>query len=576
MSRRTCSRIAGLALLAGALPLMPAPAQASDGGLPTPSVPTPIQQKPPPTLAPQLPSPLRRSPKPPLPASQAPTPGAATMVVNRFRFVGNTVFTNAELEKSIASYLNRPVSFADLGEARNAITQLYIEKGYTTSGAYIPMQASEDGIVEIRILEGRLGEVNVSVKGRLRPGYIKSRLQLAGRGVLNVPRLFEALRLLQANPLIETISANLTASPQAGVSNLDVKAVSARTFQLALAMDNGRNQQTGSVRRGIDLSQANLLGNGDVLSLTYRNSGGSNDALLSYQVPLNPSDLTLTASYRYLSSWIIQPADFAKLDINSLYQQAFIGLRLPLLRSVEKEFALGLSLNRQDNRGLFLEGLPFPTRGSNDKGETRVTTLSFNQDYIQRSAKDVLAIRSEIGIGLAGLDATTPYDYGANPDSPDASFLLWRGDLQYLRQLGRDVTLIARARAQVSDGTLPPVEQFGLGGLGSVEGYQTNSLLTDSGLFGSLELAVPVWRWPRQKGLLQVVPFTAIGYGWDRGVSPQPRTNLLASVGLGLQLRLGDKFYGRVDYAQRLGPTPYAISDIWQDQAILFNVRYTP
>ena len=145
-----------------------------------------------------------------------------------------------------------------------------------------------------------------------------------------------------------------------------------------------------------------------------------------------------------------------------------------------------------------------------------------------------------------------------------------------MRQLGSDTTLIARARAQVSDGTLPPVEQFGLGGLGSVEGYQTNSLLTDSGLFGSLEVALPVWRWPQQKGLLQLVPFTAIGYGWDRGVSPQPTTNVLASVGLGLQLRLGEKFYGRLDYAQRLGRTPYPISDLWQDQAILFNVRYTP
>ena len=58
------------------------------------------------------------------------------------------------------------------------------------------MQANEAGVVEICILEGRLGEVNVSVQGRLRPQYIKSRVEMASRGVLNEPRLLEVLRLL--------------------------------------------------------------------------------------------------------------------------------------------------------------------------------------------------------------------------------------------------------------------------------------------------------------------------------------------------------------------------------------------
>jgi hemolysin activation/secretion protein len=126
----------------------------------------------------------------------------------------------------------------------------------------------------------------------------------------------------------------------------------------------------------------------------------------------------------------------------------------------------------------------------------------------------------------------------------------------------------------VADHPLPAVEQFGLGGLGSVEGYQANSLLTDSGLFGSVEVALPIQRWKRVQGVLQLVPFAAIGYGWDAGQAPQPEINLLASVGIGLQLRLWNQFYGRLDYAQRLGRTPYTSSDLWQDQAILFTVRH--
>lgn len=566
-------RAAGVVALSVAS--LPAWGQAPTTGLPLPSRPVPIEQPRPLQPRPLEPSPLRGAPKPMPPAVPSAPEGAPTMVVRQFRFTGNTVISTAELERLTASYLDRPVTFAALSEARNAISQLYLNKGYTTSGAYIPMQTSADGVVEIRILEGRLGEVDIKVKGRLQPEYIRSRLRRAGRGPLNVPRLLEQLRLLQANPLIQTISAELSASAEPGLSTLRVQAVSARSSQAAVAMDNGRNPQTGSMRRGVDLSEANLLGFGDGLSLIYRNSDGANDTQFSYQMPLNSSDLTLTASYRTLNSWVIEEP-LSALNLYSRYEQIFAGLRQPILRRVDEELGLGISLNKQNNKGLFLEGLPFPARGVNPNGESRVATLSFTQDWLRRSTRDVLAFRSEIGIGINGLDTTTPYDYGVDPDSPDANFFLWRADGQYVRQLAKDTTLISRLRAQVADHPLPSVEQFALGGLGSVQGYQTNSLLTDSGLFASLEVALPLLRWKQGNGLLQVVPFTAIGFGWDAGQAPQPPVNTLGSVGVGLQVRLGEAFQARVDYGQRLGPTPYQLSDAWQDQAVLFTVRYAP
>jgi hemolysin activation/secretion protein len=107
-----------------------------------------------------------------------------------------------------------------------------------------------------------------------------------------------------------------------------------------------------------------------------------------------------------------------------------------------------------------------------------------------------------------------------------------------------------------------------------VEGYQANTLLTDSGLFASLELAVPIASWQKGQSVLQLVPFTAIGYGWNAGTTPQPDVNLLGSVGLGLQLRMGNNFYGRLDYAQRLGRVPYQTTDIGWDQSVFFSLRY--
>lgn len=570
----------------------PAHSQSGTPGLPTPSFPAPIQQ-PLPTLpeAPR-PSPLRRSIPTPAPvpvrpsAPVAPLPGGGQSEETRvpvcgFRFVGNTVFSDKELRKTIAKVYesqkidpDKPLSFTELNQASQAISQLYIKKGYTTSGAYIPSQAIKGCEVEIRILEGRLGKADVRViQGRLNPDYLRRRVLRTNGGVLNLNRLFEDLRLLQVNPLIRTLKANLSPSSTPGLSDLEVSVISAPSLKAAAAMDNGRNPQVGSFRRGIDLSEANITGYGDGLSLSYRNSDGSNDLQMSYQVPLNSTDLTLTLTNRNLYSWIIQEP-LNQLNINSHYQQWFLGLRQPLIRRVEKEVALGLSLNKQDNKGLFLDDLPFPGRGVNPNGESRVSTLSFSQDWTQRSTRQVVAIRSELSLGLNGLDTTTPADFPYDANSPDASFFYWRAESQYVRQLAGNTLLVGRGRLQIADGPLPSVEQFGLGGLGSVEGYQTNSLLTDSGLFASLEVALPILSWQKGNGVLQVVPFTAVGYGWNGGPAPQPEVNLLGSVGLGLQLRVGENLTGRLDYAQRLGRTPYQVSDVWQDQAFVFTVRY--
>ncbi|MFN6134433.1 MAG: POTRA domain-containing protein, partial [Synechococcaceae cyanobacterium] len=245
-------------------------------GLPSPSAPAPI--KPPRILRPLQPepAPLRDSPAPSTPQPPGAVPADTKIQVKGFRFVGNTVLSSPELLAAITQdfsqkkiTLNQPLSISDLNQASQVITQLYISKGYTTSGAYIPAQTISDGIVEIRILEGRLGDLTVEVKkGRLRPEYVRSRLVRASSGVLNLNRLVDELRLLQVNPLIGKINANLSASSTPGLSNLQVSVLSAPSLEAAAAMDNGRNPQIGSFRRGVDLGDANVFGYGDGFSLS--------------------------------------------------------------------------------------------------------------------------------------------------------------------------------------------------------------------------------------------------------------------------------------------------------------------
>ena len=56
--------------------------------------------------------------------------------------------------KVTAPYKNRTLATEDLERLRLALTLLYINKGYLTSGAIIPDQDVQAGVVAVHIIEG--------------------------------------------------------------------------------------------------------------------------------------------------------------------------------------------------------------------------------------------------------------------------------------------------------------------------------------------------------------------------------------------------------------------------------------
>ncbi|NJN73062.1 MAG: ShlB/FhaC/HecB family hemolysin secretion/activation protein, partial [Limnothrix sp. RL_2_0] len=152
------------------------------------------------------------------------------IVVKQFRVVGSTVFTDDEFDELLAEFTNTPISFAQLLQAQEAITQKYVDAKYITSGAYIPPQTLENDVVEIRVIEGSVEEINIQGLDRLRPGYLRGRLAMASQAPLNQVKLLQALQMLQLDPLIQTLSVELAAGIRPGLSILDVTVKEADAF----------------------------------------------------------------------------------------------------------------------------------------------------------------------------------------------------------------------------------------------------------------------------------------------------------------------------------------------------------
>lgn len=503
---------------------------------------------------------------------EIPTDIRSKITVKKFNFVGSTVFTNEELNQVVKEYLNRPLSFAELLQARTAITHFYVERGYATSGAYIPPQTIEDGIITISIVEGRLDEINVSVDGKLTPNYVRDRLALATDQPLNVNRLLEALQLLQLNPIIGRISAELSAGTRPGTSILDVGVKVADTFTPEIILDNGRNPQVGSFRRGFQLEDKNLFGYGDTARLWYLNTDGTNDVDVAYTIPVNARNGEVRLEYRYVSAEVVEEP-FDALDLNSDYQKYLLSYRQPVYQTPNQEFTLGVTFDHQTSQSRLGDFGGFPTRGTDDQGRTKISSLRFFQEWTGRDEEQVISARSEFSFGVDWFGTTTTFNEGIDSNVPGSDYFLWRGQAQWVRLLAPNTLFVMRGDIQLADRPLVALEQFGIGGAGSVTGYRQNYLLTDSGVFWTAEFNLPVYS--DGEHLVQIIPFANVGSGWNAGGTPNPDPQTLASIGLGLQWQYNDYVSTRINWGIPLVDIRKEGTTL-QDNGITFSVIIRP
>jgi hemolysin activation/secretion protein len=533
-------------------------------------------QRPEPTIPTQ---PLPDKPLPPpddllnppgtLPTTPQPGTGISGEIqVDRIDVEGSTVFTAADFAPITKPYLGRKLTFTELLQIRTDITKLYVNRGYITSGAIIPPQTISGGVVKVQVIEGSLEAINVTGNKRLRSGYISKRIARGAAKPLNVNNLLESLQMLKLDPLVTNISADLQAGAKPNSQILQVDVKEAKSFYIAPSLDNARSPSVGSFRRQIQVSEANLLGLGDGLSLGYSNTDGSNGIDLSYSLPINAKNGTLRFAYGTTKSEVLEePFDALEIKATSRYYD--LTYRQPIVLKPRTEFAVGFGLSHQTSQTeLGLDDIgPFAlSLGADENGSTRVSALRFFQEWTNRSEKQVLAARSQFSIGTSGLFGASQNEEGV----PDSNFISWRGQAQWVRLLAPDSLLLVRGDMQVADRALLSLEQIGLGGSSTVRGYRQDANLTDNGALLSAELRLPIFRAKKIGGVLQLTPFFDLGTGWNRDRdNPDPRT--LASVGAGLLWRQGDSFTARFDWGIPLVSTSGEKRSL-QEQGLHFSM----
>ncbi|SPF48702.1 conserved exported hypothetical protein [Syntrophobacter sp. SbD1] len=492
----------------------------------------------------ELPQPFPEAPQPAPPVIEQPTPPFAApesgerpapgprFLAREIKVSGSTVFSSEEIAKVTAPYLNLELTSEDLEALRRALTILYINKGYINSGAVIPDQTIVGGVVNIKIVEGKLTDIEVQGNKWLCSRYYLSRIALDDGPPVNIYTLQQRLQLFQQGDLVQQVHAELKPGLNPGESELNMQVEERLPFAVTTGYNNYQSSTVGENRGVVTLADKSLTGHGDILSFTYAGSEGVNPEIDTwYSFPITARDTTLILHYQQNDYGVVQ-APFNSLNVLSDSNMYGITLRQPLYRSLSQEFAIALSGERLHDETSLL-GEPFSFSPGATGGISTVTALRFSQEWLYRTQTEVLAARSRFSFGIDALGATI------NPGSlPDSRFFSWLGQFQWARILGESgIQAVVRTDMQLSDDPLLPLEQIPVGGRYSVRGYPENTFVRDNAVISSMEVRFPLVRDKSWADYLQLAPFVDFGQAWNTK-EPTPPGDVLASVGIGLRWAL--------------------------------------
>jgi len=95
-------------------------------------------------------------------ADEADRDEGGTVLVKAITFTGNTVIATGTLESVTEEFKNQELMWDEIKSIADSVTMAYQELGYILAKAYVPEQEIKDGVLEIRIVEGNVGKLEVT------------------------------------------------------------------------------------------------------------------------------------------------------------------------------------------------------------------------------------------------------------------------------------------------------------------------------------------------------------------------------------------------------------------------------
>lgn len=459
------------AVLIAAVPASPAWAQQESGQVEQ-SLRPPLA---PPPLEPEVPQ-INIENRPELKSS-----GATIRVrVTKFVVTGSKSYDAETLRSIVKEGEGRELTLDQIKAWADQITLFYRSKGFGAAWAYIPVQTLKDGIVEIAVVEARVGKLLVGGNKVYSSSFILSHLSpVQDDETLSLDELERGLFSLNEYPGLR-VQATLRPGEGPGLTDIYVQAEDKGPWLVSFDFDNFGSESVGTYRLGATAEYLNVADLGHLASLRAVYGLGSGDLTflkLGYVIPLPPGPrIALSAGF-----YDFEAGDqLALLDPTGQGSTFGVQVAYPIISNRTYKLIPEVGFEYKDLKQDLL-GLTV----SEDKLRVLILGLTFEwNDVLAGRWTGNVQFRKGVPGLMGGLEDVDPEAsrFGAGGEFTRISLLLYR-----LQRVTSWMYLIGKVNYQQSDDVLVVSEQLALGGADSLRGYPAFELLGDKGYVATIE-----------------------------------------------------------------------------------------
>jgi hemolysin activation/secretion protein len=461
----------------------------------------------------------------------------------------------------LSAFMGQPISHKLIAQIEASIARYYRRKGFPFVSVSTPPQTIGGGMLQVRVIEFRAGEVTVSGVGSRAAQQVRQGVRLQPDQPIDALLLEQDLDWLN-RPFYRHTDAVFSPGETRGSSNLDLQTTQSKPWQVYAGYANSGSPSTGWNRYFLGGQVGGLL---------------IPDSLLSYQFTTSPDFFDdhgdafgNTSHPDYLSHGVrasLPTGQRQEVEITYDHVETNVDSDPFTVRQQTDEVSLGYRTSVSN----FVR-IPGDVFGGIELKTEKRTTLF--------SGADALSNRVDVYQAFIGWNDAWSDIAGHNVfnlvvhDSPggvnahneaDAFSLFSNGRItsgdyayaaaQFTRttRLPGQWTLVNSLIGQYADHALPDTEQMGVGGADLVRGYTLDDGSYDSGIVARNELRMPALSVLGRRGLTpdQLSPYAFVdaGYGSSRVIKTDIHP---VSVGLGTDYQLGSHFNASATVARDL------------------------
>ncbi len=459
----------------------------------------------------------------------------------------------AELTRILQNGMGKNRTMSQLNVTLNSITRYCRQHGYPAAAAYVPAQESSDGMIVIKVIPGRYGQIKLDNQTRMK--------DKVARGFVNGLKAGEIIRTKNLESALYTLSdvsgtravGVLSPGKEFGTSDLTVRIEKSKGSNTILYVENYGSRNSGRYRYGLQHNIYDVGGTGGKASVgTMISNADMHNYYANYEALIGHGGTMLGVGYSRMDYKV--GGSMRSLGANGVANTYSVFGSRPLYHFTRNGLTATYGYDYRklrDDMDMF-----------NDSKRKHSHSVHAGINGFERRDGFTANYGATVTTGTLGFDSADARRTLADGHT-EGRFTKGEANVTAIQKLGHRADVMVKGSGQIASRNLDGSEEMYLGGANGVRAYPQGEGSGDEGILGTVET-----RFYTDVPGLVFSTYIDGGHIWfnnDRSMDRQGSAGSLGQWssgetlwgwGLGLSYTRANDWFTRLDYARRIGDDP--------------------